>query len=242
MISPTTPSIVSRELSMTCASSAITSGEVRRVESVRSRASDFVLLRPPPAPAGVGRAPPARRRCKTCIGVCGNTAEPMSRPSMTTSRPAAMARSLAVNPARTSGTLATAETCALIRVSRRNGSGSTPSNSITDSPSRNQHETLARSSRSATPGSVVRIDPLLQHEPCHRPVERPGVDVAEAQPVGQRPRHAAFARGGGTVDGDDHGRMGGRSIHGNEKGTAPLRFRLGPRGHAASGEQARFRG
>ncbi len=73
MISPTTPSIVRRELSMTCASSAMVSGEdaaggiraVARGDLVVARAAAFLGLPP------LGAHFHARRRCKICTAFAG---------------------------------------------------------------------------------------------------------------------------------------------------------------------------
>ena len=47
-------------------------------------------------------------------------------------------------------------------------------------------------------------DPALPREPGQRPVHRAGVEIAEAEPLGQTPCDRAFAGPRRPVDGDDH--------------------------------------
>ena len=49
------------------------------------------------------------------------------------------------------------------------------------------------------------VSSVLPHGPQRdRPVHGAGIDVSEAQPLGQAARHAALTRAGRTVDGDDY--------------------------------------
>ena len=52
--------------------------------------------------------------------------------------------------------------------------------------------------------AVAEREPLAQREPGERAVHRPGVEVAEAEPLRELARDGALAGAGGAVDGDDH--------------------------------------
>src|SRR5205807_1724791 len=51
---------------------------------------------------------------------------------------------------------------------------------------------------------VPEREPALHREPRDRAVHRTGVEVAEAEPLGEPPCDRAFACPCGAVDGDDH--------------------------------------
>ena len=52
--------------------------------------------------------------------------------------------------------------------------------------------------------AVSERDPRSQREPGERAVHRAGVEVAEAEPLGERARDGALAGPCRAVDGDDH--------------------------------------
>src|SRR5262249_43190279 len=51
---------------------------------------------------------------------------------------------------------------------------------------------------------LVERDALADREPRERPIHRAGVEVAEAEPLGEPARHGALARARGPVDRHDH--------------------------------------
>src|SRR5262245_36997754 len=51
---------------------------------------------------------------------------------------------------------------------------------------------------------VVELDAVVLGEPREGAVHLPGVEVAETEPYGERPRDRALPRSGGAVDRDDH--------------------------------------
>ncbi len=51
---------------------------------------------------------------------------------------------------------------------------------------------------------VAELEAALHREPRERAVHRAGVEVAEAEPLGERARHSALARSRRPVDRDDH--------------------------------------
>src|SRR5439155_6928006 len=53
-------------------------------------------------------------------------------------------------------------------------------------------------------GAVAERQTALHREPGDGAVHRAGVEVAEAQPLGETPRDRAFSCPCGAVDGDDH--------------------------------------
>ena len=52
--------------------------------------------------------------------------------------------------------------------------------------------------------AVAELEPLPLREPGERPVHRPGVEVAEAETLGEPAGDGALARAGRPVDRDDH--------------------------------------
>ena len=56
----------------------------------------------------------------------------------------------------------------------------------------------------AEPLTVGEVERLLEGQPRERAVHRPGIEVAELEPLGEPPRDRALARAGGPVDGNNH--------------------------------------
>ena len=52
--------------------------------------------------------------------------------------------------------------------------------------------------------SVGEVERALEREPRDRAVHRAGIEVAEAQPLGEAPGNRALPRACGPVDGNDH--------------------------------------
>ena len=52
--------------------------------------------------------------------------------------------------------------------------------------------------------AVAEVDSTLHREPGHRAVHRPRVEIAEAEPLGDRACDRALAGARRPVDGDDH--------------------------------------
>ena len=64
---------------------------------------------------------------------------------------------------------------------------------------------------SASSSAQVEREPAPAREPGERAVHRPGVEVAEAEPLGEQPRDRALAGPCGPVDCDDHQEVAPRS-------------------------------
>ena len=65
-------------------------------------------------------------------------------------------------------------------------------------------ETLATRPEVALALPVVEIEPVLERQPGERPVHGAGIEVAEAEALGEAARNGALPGPGGAVDGDDH--------------------------------------
>src|SRR3954452_11997086 len=62
----------------------------------------------------------------------------------------------------------------------------------------------SRAGQRADGARVVGVAAGTQRGQRDRPVHRPGIEVREAEALGERPRNRGFAGPGGAVDGDDH--------------------------------------
>ena len=51
---------------------------------------------------------------------------------------------------------------------------------------------------------AAEVEAALHREPRERAVHRAGIEVAEAEPLGERARHSALAGAGRPVDRNDH--------------------------------------
>ena len=117
----------------------------------------------------------------------------------TLARPAALAAAQLLAHRRVGGDRLTASVTARPRMS---AVASTPSTTTDALVHRQRHRLGQFGDRRL----VAHRHPTRQGEERHRPVHRPGVEVLEAEAVGQRPADRALAGAGRAVDGDDaHG-------------------------------------
>ena len=137
----------------------------------------------------------------TFTSASGATTVPMSRPSITTSpsRPSCRCRSRITS--RTGECRATTGTIRSMRVSRIDAVTSVPA--IQTRPSLVEGHRLGAGKVCERVGAP-EVDAALHREPGERAVHRPGVEVAEAEPLGERARHSALAGAGRPVDRNDH--------------------------------------
>ena len=69
---------------------------------------------------------------------------------------------------------------------------------------------IERLGRGYSGGGIIRPAAGIEHGFGHRPVQQPGVEMAQAVMSGELLAERALAGGGGTVDGDDHAKSAPR--------------------------------